>query len=205
MISISIKRGEIILNDKLKQQLDFLIEIDQVKSIFRHTRLFDGSRHENDAEHSWHLALMALVLAEYANEPVDLVKVIKMVLIHDIVEIDSGDYLVYTDLTDEKEKKETEAARRIFGILPEEQGNEFFDLWREFEQRITPEARFAAAVDRLEPIMQNYFTEGVTWRENNIKAAQILNLNQRISSGSATLWEYAKQLIEECMAKGLVH
>jgi putative hydrolase of HD superfamily len=192
------------LNTRIKQQLEFIVEIDKIKSIFRHTKLFDGSRRENDAEHSWHLAMMALVLAEHANEPVDVVKVVKMVLVHDIVEIDAGDYIIYTKLTAEKEAKEKAAAERIFGLLPEEQKDEFYSLWREFEERRTPEAKFAAAIDRLEPVMQNYYTQGAPWRENNVPAEHIYSINHRIAAGSETLWEYAKSLIDECVAKGLI-
>jgi len=117
--------------ENLKKQIEFIIEIDKVKSIFRKTKLFDKSRHENDAEHSWHLAVMAITLSEYSNEAIDIAKVIKMVLIHDIVEIDAGDYIVYTDQTLEKAQKEIEAANRIFGILPEKQKNEFIELWKD--------------------------------------------------------------------------
>jgi putative hydrolase of HD superfamily len=184
--------------------LDFIIEIDKVKGIFRRTKLFDGSRRENDAEHSWHLAMMALVLCEHSNEPIDVSKVIKMVLIHDIVEIDAGDYIVYTHQTKEKEEEELLAASRIFGILPEEQKDEFITLWKEFEERKSPEAKFAAAIDRLEPIMQNYYQEADVWRKNNIKAEQILSVNKRIDHGSEQLWQYAKSLIEECIERKLI-
>ena len=193
------------MTDQLKQQIEFLMEIDKVKSIVRRTKLFDGSRCENDAEHSWHLAMMAIVLAEHANEPFDLVKVLKMILIHDIVEIDAGDFIVYTHQTVEKEATEKVAAERIFGMLPEGQKQELIDLWREFEERSTPEAKFAAALDRLEPVMQNYFAKGDVWVRNQIPAEQILTLNQeRIGKGSDTLWEYAKSLIDECVDKGLI-
>src|SRR5690554_1206343 len=113
------------MNDNFKKQIEFILEIDKVKEIFRHTKLFNGSRNENDAEHSWHLALMALILSDYANKPIDLAKVVKMVLIHDLVEIDAGDYIIYTDKKAEKEEKEKEAAERIFGLLPDEQKEEF--------------------------------------------------------------------------------
>jgi len=192
------------MDERLKKQLDFIVEIDKIKTIIRHTKLFGGAKYENDAEHSWHLAMMALVLAEHANEPIDVVKTVKMVLVHDIVEIDAGDYIIYTKLTAEKEAKEKAAAERIFGLLPEEQKTEFIGLWREFEERATPEAKFAAAVDRLEPVMQNYFAQGATWRENGIAAEQVLAVNRRIGYGSDRLWEYAKGLIEECMGRGMI-
>ncbi len=192
------------MEDTLKMQIDFLLEIDKIKEIFRHTRLFNNSRYENDAEHSWHLAVMAIVLSEYSNEPIDINKVIKMVLIHDIVEIDSGDYIVYTDKKKEKEEQEKKAAERIFGLLPERQGKELISLWQEFEERKTAEAKFAAAIDRLEPILQNYYTNAHAWEKNNIKAEQIYEANQHIKNGSEVLWKYVKEIIEECITKGLI-
>ena len=192
------------MHQRLKQQLQFLIEIDKVKSIFRRTRLFDKSRNENDAEHSWHLAMMALILSEYANEPIDVTRVVKMVLIHDLVEIDAGDMIIYKVKQHEKTEKETAAAERIFGLLPQEQKQEFIELWQEFEERGTPEARFAAAIDRLEPVMQNFYTDAYAWREHGIKAEQVLTVNRRIEEGSQELWDYAKSLIEECISKGLI-
>ena len=141
------------MEERLKQQIDFIIEIDKVKSIIRKTKLFDGTRYENDAEHSWHICMMAIILQEYSNEKVDLSKVLKMLLIHDLVEIDAGDYLVYTDKNIEKNEKEQKAAERIFSILPDEQKDELIFLWKEFELKETTEAKFAFALDRLEPVM----------------------------------------------------
>lgn len=187
------------------KQIEFIREIDKVKEIFRHTKLFNGSRTENDAEHSWHLAIMAIVLAEHANEPVDISRVVKMVLIHDIVEIDAGDYIVYTDKKSEKEEKERKASKRIFGILPDEQRKEFISLWSEFEKRETAEAKFAAAIDRLEPLMQNYYNEGDTWLKYDIKFEQIINGNKHMEEGSSVLWELARKMIEECREKGLIN
>lgn len=192
------------MDERLRKQIEFIVEVDKIKSIFRKTKLFDQSRYENDAEHSWHLAVMVIILSEYSNKPIDLLKVLKMVLIHDIVEIDAGDYIVYTQQTDEKDLKENAAAERIFGILPDDQKHEFINIWREFEERNTPEAKFAVAIDRLEPVMQNYFTEALAWRENKISADQILKVNQRIEKGSEKLWEYAESLINECIDNGLI-
>ncbi len=192
------------MDERLKRQIGFIIEIDKIKAIFRKTKLFDGSRYENDSEHSWHLAVMAILLAEYANEKIDVPKVIKMVLVHDIVEIDAGDTLVYTkDKTDYKEK-ESKAAARIFGLLPGDQGMELKNLWEEFEEKKTPEAKFAFALDRLEPVMQNYHTQAHAWRNNSVSAEQVLKVNSRIGEGSGKLWEFAKGLIEECIEKGYV-
>jgi putative hydrolase of HD superfamily len=193
------------MNVRFEKQIQFLIEIDKIKSIFRKNKLFDKSRHENDAEHSWHISMMAIVLSEYANFPIDLPKVIKMLLIHDIVEIDAGDTIVYEIDHKEKAKKESAAAKRIFGILPDDQRDEFIGLWREFEERSTTEARFATAVDRLEPVMQNALTGASVWIEHQIGAHQILDVNKRIGEGSDKLWEYAKSIIEECMDRGEIH
>ena len=192
------------MNDNFRKQIEFIMEIDKVKNIFRHTKLFDGSRNENDAEHSWHLALMALTLSDYANEDIDIAKVVKMVLIHDLVEIDAGDYIIYTDKKAEKEEKEKEAAERIFGLLPDEQKEELKQLWVEFEKRESAEAKFAAALDRLEPLMQNYHNEGDTWCKYKIKYEQIIKANEHIKEGSEKLWEYAKGMVEESREKGLL-
>ncbi|MFW6029826.1 MAG: HD domain-containing protein [Halanaerobiales bacterium] len=192
------------MDKRLKKQIEFLVEIDKIKEIFRHTKLFEGSRYENDAEHSWHLALMAIILSEYSNQEIDISKVLKMVLIHDIVEIDAGDYILYTDKIDEKAEKEEKAARRIFGILPKEQSEELLELWLEFERKETAEARFATSLDRLEPLMQNYYTEGYAWKKNNINSQKIFKANKHIADGSEKLWQHAKAMIEECIEKGLI-
>jgi putative hydrolase of HD superfamily len=184
--------------ERFKKQLDFIIEIDKMKHIFRRTRLFDHSRHENDAEHSWHLALMAIVLSEHANSPVDLAKVIKMVLIHDIVEIDAGDTLVYAEhLNGQKRKAERAAANRIFGLLPYDQRDEMIQLWEEFERKETIEAMFAGALDRLEPVLQNCLDKGYAWHKHDIGKDHVLSLNSRIGNGSQVIWEHARKLIEE--------
>jgi putative hydrolases of HD superfamily len=190
--------------ERLRKQLDFIIEIDKIKSIFRKTRIFDNSRYENDSEHSWHLAMMAMILSEHSNSPVDLLKVVKMVLIHDIVEIDAGDKIVYTKNVTETYGQENAAAKRIFGLLPDDQRDELIDLWHEYEDRKTPESRFALAVDRLEPVMQNYYNEAHAWKDNNVKAEKVLEVNKKIGDGSDKLWAYAKSIIEECIGKGLI-
>ena len=160
--------------DRMKQQIAFLMEIDKVKNIFRQTYLADASRKENDAEHSWHISLMALILEEHSNEnDLNMLKVIKMLLIHDLVEIYSGDYIVFTENTLEKENKEKIGALEIFGILPEGQREEYLGLWFEFEDRNTKEAKYARALDRLEPIMQNYYNNGGTWVEFKISSKRI--------------------------------
>jgi len=190
--------------DRLKKQLQFIVEIDKVKSVLRRTKIFHGNRHENDAEHSWHIALMALVLNEYSNEKIDLFKVLKMVLIHDLVEIHAGDLSVYSTNPQEKQKSELEAAQIIFNVLPNDQNQEFLSLWKEFEKRETPDAKFASALDRLEPVMQNHLQDGYAWKKHNISYEQIINLNKRIDAGSNKLWEYAKGIIDECKMKKVI-
>ena len=186
------------------RQIAFLKEIDKVKHVFRRSRLLDDSRYENDAEHAWHLAVMAMTLAEYANdEGLDVSKVIRMVLLHDIVEIDAGDTLVYdTARREEKKEQESKAAKRIFGLLPEDQRDAFRELWEDFEARQTPEARFAAALDRLEPILQNVSTRGHAWQKHGISRERVEATNEHISEGSSDIWEYVKELFAEADEKG---
>jgi len=195
---------QVAMNEKLKKQIDFIIEIDKIKSIIRKTKLFDGTRYENDAEHSWHICMMAIILQEYSDEKIDLLKVLKMLLIHDLVEIDAGDYLIYTDKNMEKNENEKKAAERIFSILPDEQKNELILLWKEFDSKETVEAKFAFALDRLEPVMQNYYNKGAAWKEHNIKYEKIININSKIEDASADLWEYAKSIIEEIKKSGVI-
>ena len=189
---------------RFEQQISFLKEIDKVKNVFRRTRLLDDCRYENDAEHAWHLAVMAMTLAEHANsDRLDTSKVVTMVLLHDIVEIDAGDTLIYdAALRVEKREKESRAAARIFGLLPEDQRNAFRSLWEEFEARETPEAKFAAALDRLEPIIQNASTRGHAWRKHGISREQAEAVNRHISEGSDYIWQYVEQLFVESEKKG---
>lgn len=191
--------------DKLLQQIEFIKEIDKVKYIQRKTRLFHSDRNENDAEHSWHLALMAIVLAEYTNEPVDILKVIKMVLIHDIVEIDAGDTFIYDTIKNHMNTDaERAAATRIFGMLPSGQAEELLTIWEEFEAGYSPEAKFARAMDRLEPLLQNTSNNGGTWQEFGVDHAKVYAKKQVIKEGSDSLWKYAEQLLEDSVAKGIL-
>lgn len=191
--------------DRLLKQLSFIKEIDKIKYIERKTRLFNSNRRENDAEHSWHLAMMALVLAEHSNRPIDLLKVIKMVLIHDIVEIDSGDIFIYDTAKDhDNTEEERKAAKRIFGILPSEQAKELIAVWEEFEAGETDEAKFAKAVDRLEPLLQNTSNKGGTWTEYDIQKSQVIEKKIIINEGSETLWDYTKGLIDDSVAQGIL-
>ena len=193
------------MNTHLDRQIAFILEIDKLKSVLRRSYLLNEARRENSAEHSWHLSVMALMLAEHANAELDQLRVLRMLLVHDIVEIDSGDTYIYDQAgNDTKAAREQEAASRIFGLLPSNQSAEVQALWQEFEARDTPEAKFAAALDRLMPLLHNYYTEGRSWREHNISKEQVLRLNRHIAAGSQSLWEYAKALIDDAAAQGFL-
>lgn len=185
--------------ERLERQMAFALEIDKEKMIGRQTYLSTpdtegNSRKENDAEHAWHLALMTILLQEYANEPIDVLKTVTMVLIHDIVEIDAGDTYAYDEVgkLDQMEREEM-AAKRIYGMLPEDQASQLYDLWKEFEERKTPEAKFARALDNLQPMMLNHATDGKAWEEHGVFVSQILKRNLPTPEGSETLWEYGKE------------
>jgi putative hydrolase of HD superfamily len=191
-------------NERLEKQVEFIVEIDKLKHIMRRTYLMDNSRHENDAEHSWHLAMMTVLLSEYAEEKnIDTARVVKMVLLHDIVEIDAGDTFCYDTAGQEgRLEKEMDAAERIFKILPDDQGKLFRELWDEFEERKTAEAKFAASLDRLQPLLHNYYTKGYAWKENGVRSDIVIDRNKHIREGSTDLWNFAKQLIEDAVEKG---
>lgn len=188
---------------RLEQQIRFVLELDKLKGIVRRSWLLGEERRENSAEHSWHLAMMAIILAEYANEPFDLPHALKLLLVHDVVEIDAGDTYCYDDQANgDKEEREHRAAERIFGLLPEEQAREAHDLWLEFEHRETPEARFANAVDRMQPLLLNFHTDGRSWLEHDIARHQVLERNGTIEDGSLELWRYTSALIDEAVERG---
>jgi putative hydrolases of HD superfamily len=191
--------------DHLAKQIAFIKEIDKLKYIQRKTRLFHSDRPENDAEHSWHLAMMTLVLAEHSDKPIDVLKVLKMVLIHDIVEIDAGDTFIYdTTKNHTNTDEELNAAKRIFGLLPEEQAEEFIGVWMEFEEGVTDEAKFARSMDRLEPLLQNTSNNGGTWAEYDVPYQKVYDKKKAIKNGSGTLWNYAKRLLNESVEKGIL-
>lgn len=189
-------------NPQLVQQLRFLIEADKVKAILRKSKLFDGSRFENDAEHSWSIALMAVLLREHANFPVNLEKAITMLLIHDIVEIDAGDSFLYSSERADAHARERQAAQRIFGMLSPAQRDHFLALWEEFEARESNEAKFASVFDRMEPILQNYVNEGFTWKQNHVTYEMVLAKNGHIADGSQVLWEFVRCVLDDARRKG---
>ncbi|MCG7496118.1 HD domain-containing protein [Vibrio sp. Of7-15] len=190
--------------ERLEQQLTLLMELDKLKSVLRRTRVVSAEKRlENSAEHSWHVALMALLLEEHANEPVDITKVVKMLLLHDVVEIDAGDTFVYdVQASKDQAERELKAAHRLFGLLPKEQGDELLALWLEFEEAQTPEAKFGKALDRLIPMLLNYHNQGQSWIEHGVTSQQALTINKKIEAGSETLWQKAQQLISEAVANG---
>jgi putative hydrolase of HD superfamily len=182
----------------------FLKEIDNLKQVLRQTVLTEDRRQENDAEHSWHLAMLVIVLLEYSDSaPIDILRTLKMVLIHDIIEIDAGDTFCYEEYDRQvKTKREREAAHRIFSLLPEEQALEYISFWEEFEAMNTPEAKFAAAVDRLQPLLLNFYSEGHAWRKHGVRKSQVIERNQHIAKGSSELWKFAESLINESVKRG---
>lgn len=191
---------------RLEQQMNFIQEIDKMKKIGRQTYLSDASRKENDAEHSWHLAMMCLILNEYANEEVDLLRTMFMVLIHDIIEIDAGDTYAYDEVGNKtKREREEKAAERIFRLLPEDQANYIRELWDEFEEARTKEAMFAHTLDKVQPTMLNAATDGKAWKEHEVKLSQILNRNKNTAKGSEILWNYSMEhFIEPNVKKGRI-
>lgn len=192
-------------SDRLLQQIAFIKEIDKIKYILRKTKLINSDRPENDAEHSWHLAMMTFVLVEHADRPIDVLKVMKMVLIHDIVEIDAGDVFIYsTTQSHSNTENELRAAQRIFGLLPQEQADELIALWLEFEMGETNEAKFAKAMDRLEPLLQNSSNNGGTWHEFDVDYSTVYDKKKAIGEGSASLWDYAQAVLDDCVAKGIL-
>ena len=189
--------------ERFKKQLDFILEIDKEKEIYRQTHLKGYKRQENDAEHAWHMAIMIYLLKEYANEKFDVAKAMMMALIHDIVEIDAGDTYAYdTKNLATQEEREEKAANRIFGMLPDEQKKEMLDLFYEFEEGKTPEAKFAKTMDNFQPILLNDSNNGKDWRVHQIKKSQVVNRQKKSQLGSEDIWEYTSELIERNVKKG---
>lgn len=196
-----------MLDDRLRKQMAFLIEIDKVKNIFRMTYVADGSRHENDAEHSWHMGIMAFLFAEYVGTQVNVNKVIKMVLIHDLVEIYAGDTFAFDEKGyEDKEEREQQAADKIFGMLPKEQGLEFRELWEEFEEGETEEAKYGDMLDRMQPLLLNYATQGGSWKEHGISAEKVYKRNEiTLKEGPPELRDLVNFVIEDCIKQGYIN
>lgn len=189
---------------RLARQVEFIAEVDKLKEIFRQTINTQSRRAENDAEHSWHLCLCVIVLAEHANHPgLDVLRVLKMLIIHDLVEIDAGDTFAYdTVAMADQHEREARAADRIFGLLPPDQGRKFRALWDEFEARATPEAKFALAVDRFQPMLLNCRTEGAAWRRHGVTQDRVLARNAHVADGCVPLWEYAVKMVQSAVDAG---
>ena len=189
--------------DRLDRQIRFLHEIDRLKTILRRTRIAAGDRRENSAEHSWHIAMLAVVLAEHGPPGLDIARVVTLLLVHDIVEIDAGDTFAY-DLEGkaDQEERERRAADRLFGLLPEDQAAELRGAWDEFEANATPEARFAHAVDRFQPLLLNIAHAGGTWREHGVSRAQVDGRLAPIGKASKTLGERVRDLLDEAESEG---
>lgn len=194
------------MDSRLKQQLSFIKEVDKLKSVERMCLLINGSRRENTAEHSWHFALMVSILAEHANgDALDLLKTMKMALVHDLVEIDAGDTYCYDEKANgDKAQREVAAAKRIFGILPDDQGQEIWQLWEEFEEGKTVEARFARAIDRLSPFMLNFYSGGRPWIENQVTRSQVMKRMGEIEHNVPKLWPYVTELINDAVSNGWI-
>lgn len=191
---------------RLEQQLRFVMELDRAKSVLRRTYLVDGSRLENDGEHMWHVMVAAWVLAEHSDEPVDPMRLALMLAVHDIVEIDAGDTFLYAGPAAQagKAERERRAADRIFGLLPVDQGTELRELWEEFEEGRSATGRMAAAIDRLLPLLMNRAVDGRTWRDHGVTADRVFEANSRIGAGSSTLWGFARTVLEEAAAAGVL-
>ncbi|HEY5892744.1 MAG TPA: HD domain-containing protein [Chthoniobacterales bacterium] len=195
----------IMTADRLASQIQFILEADRLKDVQRRSYVISGGRRENSAEHSWHIALMSMVLAEYANAAIDTLKVIRMLIVHDLVEIDADDTFIYDAAGNEtKAERERLAADRIFGLLPQDQGSQMRVLWEEFESRATSEARFAAALDRMMPVLHNLHNNGRSWTEHGVTSTQVFARNAGIAEGSQELWDYLKSELNAAIRNGVL-
>ncbi len=194
-----------MISKRLKNQLEFLVEIDKMKSVLRRTLIIDGSRRENDAEHSWHLAMLAMVLEEYSEREINISRVVRMCLVHDLVEVYAGDTFAYDEKGyEDKLARENAAADKLFSMLPPEQGSEFRALWEEFDEAETADAMYAAAMDRLQPIMNNFMTNGHTWREGNVTSDKVLDRMQKIKQATPELWPVVEYIVNTSVEKGIL-
>lgn len=194
-----------LISTRLLKDMEFIIELDKMKSILRQTSLIDEDRREDDAQHSWHITVMAMILSEYSNEKVDVCKVMKMLLTHDLVEIFAGDTFCYDKVgNSDKREREVAAAEKIFGMLDEDKGKELRALWDEFEEMETPEALFAASMDRLQPMLNNYYNDGGTWKKYDVAKSDIYKRINPIKETSDELWAYTENMIEDAFKKGFI-
>lgn len=196
--------GRFLDTSRLAKQIQFIVEIDQAKQVFRQNVVIGTKRQENDAEHSWHMAVMAMILSEYSTtEELDLLKVLKVILVHDLVEIYAGDTFCYDEQGQkDKKEREQEAAEQLFSLLPRDQEQEFKELWLEYEAQTTPEARFAACLDRLQPVILNYYTAGHTWQNPGVNSGKVLERNQMLRQDTPALWDYVNQVIQSAVQQG---
>ncbi|CUH96562.1 hypothetical protein P22_2652 [Propionispora sp. 2/2-37] len=196
-----------MISERLNKQMEFIVEIDKLKQVLRQSVITGAKRNENDAEHSWHLAVMAVLLSEYAvtAAALDVLKVIKMVLIHDLVEIDAGDTFCYDEKANlDKRERELKAAERLFQLLPADQSREIRELWDEFEEMATSEARFAACLDRLEPLLLNMHTAGHTWQKPGVTSAKVYERYAVLEKTAPALWEYVRHIVEDAVTRGIL-
>jgi putative hydrolase of HD superfamily len=189
---------------EIEKVLSFIVEIEKLKDVHRKTKPVGLERFENSAEHSWHVCLLALMLKDYANEPANIDRVIKMLLIHDLGEIDVGDTIIYSSETDQLKSEEAAGLARILSILPGGKGDEYVELWHEFEAGETPDARYAKAVDRVPPLLHNLHGNGHSWRTHGVTREQVLGLNSRIELGSAELWQVIREQLEDAFEQGIL-
>ena len=193
----------ILIDERLKKQIEFLVETDKMKNIYRQTYVLNEPRKENDAEHSWHLALLAIILSEHSDLKIDVLKVMKMVVIHDIVEIYAGDTYCYDkEGYKDKAEREEKSARRVFSVLPDDQYHELYNLWREFEDGISNEAKFSAVLDRVQPLTLNYRNNGQSWKEHNVEKSQVEARNCATKNVSEDIYEYINDIINDANVKG---
>ncbi|WP_240671516.1 HD domain-containing protein [Gudongella oleilytica] len=193
------------MNERLIKDIEFIVELDRMKTILRQTSLIGEDKREDDAQHSWHIAVMTMVLSEYSNEEFDVNRAIKMLLIHDLVELYAGDTFCYDAAANlDKRDRELQAADRIFGMLGEEKGGFFRSLWDEFEEMETPEARFAASMDRLQPMLNNYYNGGGTWRKFGVAQEDVFKRISPLKGTSDQLWQFVENMLEDAYNRGLI-
>lgn len=195
-----------LIRERLKKDIEFIVELDRMKSILRQTSLIGEDRREDDAQHSWHISIMAMILSEYANEDIDVCKVIKMLLTHDLVELYAGDTFCYDKVgNQDKRERELAAAEKIYGMLDEDKGKKLRELWDEFEEMKTPEALFAASMDRLQPMLNNYYNNGGTWRKFDVAQSDVYKRIGPVEKSSDELWGFVEYMLEDAFERGLIN